>query len=151
MDEAQFTQRITQSRDKLFRISYTILHDEQDCAEALQEALLKAWIHLDRLREEQYFDTWLVRILINESKRLYSSRKTLALTHLPPSPPVADVDLHDALQALDEKMRLPVVLHYLEGYSLDEIAYLLKIPVGTVKSRMFAGRKKLRDILEREV
>lgn len=70
MEEAQFTQRVTAARDKLFRIAYTILHDEQDCADALQEALLRAWKNLPRLSEEQYFDTWLVRILINESKRI---------------------------------------------------------------------------------
>ena len=51
MDEQEFSRRVTQARDKLFRISYTLLHNEQDCADALQEALLRAWQHLGRLRE----------------------------------------------------------------------------------------------------
>ena len=54
----------------------------------------------------------------------------------------------DALKALDEKYRLPIVLHYLEGYSLEEIAWLLRIPAGTVKSRMHAGRRALKAMLE---
>lgn len=149
MDEQEFSRRVTRSRDKLFRISYTLLHNEQDCADALQEALLRAWQHVGRLREERYFDTWLVRILINECKRLRARRQPVISVPSVPFEP-DDRALHDALQALEEKYRLPVVLHYLEGYSLEEIAWLLRIPVGTVKSRMFTGRKRLRDILERE-
>ena len=75
MDEQEFSRRVMQSRDKLFRIAYTLLHNEQDCADALQEALLRAWQNLSRLREERYFDTWLVRILINECKRLRARRR----------------------------------------------------------------------------
>ena len=149
MDNQEFSRRVAEARDKLFRISYTLLHNEQDCADALQEALLRAWQHLGRLREERYFDTWLVRILINECKRLRARRQPVISVPAAPFEP-DDRALHDALQALEEKYRLPVVLHYLEGYSLEEIAWLLRIPVGTVKSRMFTGRKRLRDILERE-
>ena len=151
MEEAQFTQRVTAARDKLFRIAYTILHDEQDCADALQEALLRAWKSLPRLREEQYFDTWLVRILINESKRIYSSRRPGPLpTAAAAAPRVDDPGLHDALAALDAKYRLPLTLHYMEGYSLEEIAFLLRIPMGTVKSRMHVGRTRLKSQLEEE-
>lgn len=148
MDEFQFSQRVLCSRDKLFRIAYSILHDEQDCADALQEALLRAWKNLSRLREEQYFDTWLVRILINECKRLCRSRRVFAPSA--PALPPEDTGLHDALAALDAKYRLPVTLHYLEGYSLQEIAWMLQIPTGTVKSRMHAGRTRLKALLKED-
>lgn len=148
MDEFQFSQRVQQSRDKLFRIAYSILRDEQDCADALQEALLRAWKNLSHLREEQYFDTWLVRILINECKRLCRSRRAAAPSA--PSLPPEDLGLHDALAALDAKYRLPVTLHYLEGYSLEEIAWLLHVPVGTVKSRMHTGRARLKALLKED-
>lgn len=149
MDEKQFCQRVEPARDKLFRIAYTLLHNEQDCSDALQEALLRAWQNLDRLREERYFDTWLVRILINECKRLRTRRQPVVSVPAAPFEP-DDRPLHDALQAMDERYRLPLVLHYLEGYSLEEIAWLLRVPTGTVKSRMHAGRRKLRDILEED-
>lgn len=150
MDEDQFSQRVLLARDKLFRIAYTLLHDEHDCADALQEALLRAWKGVNRLREEQYFDTWLVRILINECKRLLASRHRQFVA-APSSLPPEDPGLHDALKALDEKYRLPVVLHYLEGYSLEEIAWMLRVPMGTVKSRMHTGRTQLKELLEEEV
>ena len=147
MDEQEFSRRVTQSRDKLFRIAYTLLHNEQDCADALQEALLRAWQNLGRLREERFFDTWLVRILINECKRLRARRRPAVSVQEAHSVP-PDRALHDALRALDEKYRLPVTLHYLEGYSLEEIAFLLRIPMGTVKSRMYVGRTRLKSQLE---
>lgn len=148
MDEQAFTQRVTRSRDKLFRIAYAILHNEQDCADALQEALLRAWANVGKLREERYFDTWLVRILINECKRLCAARRRHPVAPADAGPPPEDPELGDALKALDEKYRLPIVLHYLEGYSLEEIAWLLRIPAGTVKSRMHAGRRALKAMLE---
>ena len=150
MDEQAFTQSVTRSRDKLFRISYAILRNEQDCADALQEALLRAWANVGKLREERYFDTWLVRILINECKRLCAARRRHRVAPADAGPPPEDPELGDALKALDEKYRLPIVLHYLEGYSLEEIAWLLRIPAGTVKSRMHAGRRALKAMLEEE-
>ena len=66
------------------------------------------------------------------------------------APRVDDPGLHDALAALDSKYRLPLTLHYMEGYSLEEIAFLLRIPMGTVKSRMHVGRTRLKSQLEEE-
>lgn len=150
MDERWFSERVERARDKLFRIAYSILHNEQDCADAFQEALLKAWQNLDKLRQPQYFDTWLVRILINECKRIHAYRRRMPVSAPGWDLPPEDIPLHDALKALDERYRLPLVLHYMEGYSLEEIAYLLRVPSGTVKSRMYAGRKALRNLLEEE-
>ena len=90
-----------------------------------------------------------MRILINECKRLRTHRRPVVSVPAAPFEP-DDRPLHDALQAMDERYRLPLVLHYLEGYSLEEIAWLLRVPTGTVKSRMHAGRRKLRDILEED-
>lgn len=150
MDEQQFSKSVFEAKNKLFRISYSILHNEQDCADALQEALLRAWQHSGKLRDERYFDTWLVRILINESKRLRASRQRRSEWPAAPECAAEDIGLHDALMELDERYRLPIVLHSMEGYQLEEIAYLLRVPVGTVKSRMHTGRSRLKTILETE-
>ena len=111
---------------------------------------MRAWANVGKLREERYFDTWLVRILINECKRLCAARRRHPVAPADAGPPPEDPELGDALKALDEKYRLPIVLHYLEGYSLEEIAWLLRIPAGTVKSRMHAGRRALKAMLEEE-
>lgn len=150
MDERQFTQRVMDSEHRLFRIAYTILHNEQDCADALQEALVKAWTKIGSLRQPQYFETWLVRILINECNHLHRRRYRWRRPEERPYAPPENQALHDAIANLSATLRLPVMLHYLEGYAVDEVAIMLSIPSGTVKSRLFHGRKELRAYLESE-
>ncbi len=108
--------------------------------DAVQESVLKAWAGLGRLRKEAYFETWLTRILIHECYNLLRYRKKnipLDLLPEPPAPPEgADRFLHHALMQLPPKLRLPLTLNYMEGYRQREIAYLLKIPEGTVKTRI---------------
>ena len=86
------------------------------------------------------------------------------LRHLPPgeivlldempeavAPESGDRELRDAVMGLDEIYRMPILLFYVEGFSIREISRILQIPEGTVKSRLFAGRGKLREVLGEEV
>lgn len=66
------------------------------------------------------------------------------------APPDADVTLHDALLRLPERLRTPLVLHYMEGYEVRQVASALRLPSGTVKSRMRKGRLMLKDLLSEE-
>ena len=98
--------------------------------------------------------TWIIRILINECHNIQRKRRReLPLEALPDqaAPAGADDALHDALLGLDEALRLPLILHYVEGFSIEEIARILRWPQGTVKSRMSRGRRELRRILTEEV
>lgn len=145
MLEQDFAQRVRRAEDKLFRVSYAILGNTADCEDALQEALLKAWRKIDSLREERYFETWLMRILIHECYALMRKHKAP-----PVQLPVATENpgLHDALRALDNKFRLPITLYYVEGYSVGEISAMLRVPEGTIKSRLHRGRRALKALLE---
>ena len=147
MTVQEFSERALSCAARLHRISYLILGREADCEDAVQETLLRAWSRLDTLREEQFFETWLIRILINECYSMLRRRKkVIPLDEVPEpaAPPDADRTLHDAIARLDRKLRLPVVLHYMEGYSVGEVAELLRLPAGTVKTRLFKARKILR-------
>lgn len=138
----------------LYRVAKSILRSDADCADAVQEALLKALQGAGRLRNEQYAKTWLIRILINTCKDMLrkSARcQTVTLTDLYPAPEYShQQELYDALQALDDPIRLPLVLHYLEGFSIREIAQMLMLPEGTIKRRMWQGRNELRVLLSEE-
>ena len=103
--------------------------------------------------------TWVTRILINECRNIQRRyRREIPTEPLPEraappervAPPDADRELHDAILRLDEKHRVPIVLHYLEGYSVKEIARMLKLPTGTVKSRMTSARETLKKTLSEE-
>ena len=154
MDRQEFTRRVLAVEGRLYRISRGMLRDAQDQMDAVQEAVLKAWRNLDRLRREEFFETWLMRILINECHNIQNARKRIVpLERVPErAAPAADanVALYEALMALDEVLRLPLLLNCVEGYRVREIARILHIPEGTVKSRMARAKCKLRELLEED-
>ena len=146
MDKTTFTNNILESEQTLYRVSKSILGNDQDCEDAINNAILKAYEKLDSLKEEQYFKTWLIRIVINECNSLRRKRlKSLSFE---------DVfkddysDLYTAIQSLPKKIKIPIVLYYIEGYSVDEVKEILDIPQGTVKSRLSRGRRLLKTKLE---
>ena len=154
MDKTAFTGAVLEAEPTLYRVARAMLQSEADCADAAQQAILHAWEQLPSLRSTRYFKTWLTRILINECTAILRRRQRLA----PYEPVLAETlaapapddhsDLYAALAALEEKYRLPVVLYYWEGFKTREIAHLLALPEGTVKSRLSAARKLLRESLE---
>lgn len=151
MQRTEFIARVEDCERRLYRIARTMLRSDADCEDAVQEALLRAWSRLSTLRQPQYFETWLIRILINECRRLYRRRRpieselseTLAA-------PAADARLADALMALPEGYRIAIELHYIEGYSVRELASILRLPEGTVKWRLSRGRTLLKQELGEE-
>jgi len=149
-----FGQRIIDMQASLFRVAYGILLNHSDCEDAVQESIVKAWQRLDRLRDEALLRTWVTRILINECYNHMRKNRRIVYMHTVPEgaipPPGADAELHDAIASLSEPLRLPVVLHYMEGYRVDEIAGLLKCPTGTVKSRLRKARAILAELLADE-
>lgn len=151
MDENTFTERAMALERKLFRISHTLLRADADCEDAVQEALINAWLHRSSLREERYFDTWLIRILLNACKNLRRGQRIMAeIPEQYPAREEGDRQVHEALMGLPEKLRLAMVLHYIEGYEIKQIAEILKIPAGTVKWRLHEGRAALRRQIEKE-
>ena len=152
MTDEEFSQRITDMTRTLYRVCYALLRQDYDREDAVQEALRKAWQKRRQLRDESCLQTWVVRILINEchaigrrSRRL-QPQETLPECAAPPQP-MDDTPLHDALLELDEKYRIPIILHYMEGHSVQDVAAMLRIPQGTVKTRLKKGREELRKLL----
>lgn len=152
MLQTDFIQRVRACERRLYRVARTMLPQECDCEDAVQEALLRAWDKLDTLRQEAYFETWLVRILINQCKTFYRRRlpEPAELAGDIPQPRQGDTPLLDALTALPRKQRVTLELHYIEGYSVAEVARILRVPEGTVKWRMKRGRDQLREFIIRE-
>lgn len=150
MDREGFSTRVEAMQGTLYGVSRTYLKIPADCADAVQESVLKAWRDLAMLRSEQYFETWLVRILINECKAiLRKAKRTVLMADVPDAvaPPGADPDLYEAVFSLDTKYRGPFVLYHVEGYSVGEIAEVLRLPKGTVTSRLQRARKMLQHAI----
>ena len=154
MSDQEFTMRVRSMERKLYRIAHAILWNDADCADAIQEAVFKGWMKRASLREARYFETWMVRILINECRNLIRRSKLAPLpldeavrTAGADGDPGVDLQLRAALIGLPEKYRTVLLLHHLEGYSLDEVARILKLTPQLVKSRLFQARKLLRKNL----
>ncbi|HGM3506149.1 TPA: RNA polymerase sigma factor [Clostridioides difficile] len=153
MDKTTFTNNILESEQTLYRVSKSILGNDQDCEDAVNNAILKAYEKLNSLKEEQYFKTWLIRIVINECNSLIRKRlKFLSFEDVFKNKKIDEKDdysdLYTAIWSLPKKIKIPIVLYYIEGYSVDEIKEILDIPQGTVKSRLSRGRKLLKTKLE---
>jgi RNA polymerase sigma-70 factor (ECF subfamily) len=148
-----FIDRVLEAERTLYHVSKTILSVDQDCEDAVQSAILKAYEKLNTLKEEQYFKTWIIRILLNECYRL-KRREQPNVSYEECFEFVKAEDEEDfselylAIKKLPERIRITIVLYYVEGYSVKEIKQILKIPAGTVKSRLAKGRKLLKNRLE---
>lgn len=150
MNKSTFQNKVLEAETTLYRISKTMLFDESDCEDAVSEAILNAYSNLNHLRNEKYFKTWLVRILINECNKILRAKRRFAplseeiLVYNNPE----YSDLYNEIYKLKPDLRITIMLYYIEGYSVEEIKNILKIPAGTVKSRLSRGRKLLKSRLE---
>ncbi|MBQ6060862.1 MAG: RNA polymerase sigma factor [Clostridia bacterium] len=147
MEERPFTQKLLESEPMLYRIACALLRSEADRQDAMQETALKAWKNRASLREEQYFRTWISRIMVNECHNLHrKNSRYVPMEELPdqPTPDSGEQETRLMLESLPEKQRVPLVLHYLEGFSLEEIARVQHISLALVKYRMHQARKALR-------
>ena len=147
MEERPFTQKLLESEPMLYRIACALLRSEADRQDAMQETALKAWKNRASLREEQYFRTWISKIMVNECHNLHrKNSRYVPVEELPdrPAPDSGEQETRLMLESLPEKQRVPLVLHYLEGFSLEEIARVQHISLALVKYRMHQARKALR-------
>jgi RNA polymerase sigma-70 factor (ECF subfamily) len=151
--------------EELVRLGLSILNDEDEAKDAAQATLIAAINNLHRFRRESSLKTWLFSIGINTCRGKLRRRKSrqriqnvleqvhLIRTQATPSPEhhvvqhEQDARLWQAVDALDEKHRLPVILRYVHEMSASEIAETLHLNEGTVHSRLHYARKKLRDLL----
>ena len=139
MDHDEFARRAEALRARLYRTAYLYLGSEADAREAVDEAVYQALRALKRLRQPEFLETWLTRILINECHRELRRRKRLAPEEaLPESAGPDDYDalpLKEAVRALPEALRLVVILRFFAGYTQAETAAALNIPQGTAATR----------------
>ena len=147
-----FTELVLESEQTLYRVSMSMLKNVTDCEDTVQSAILAAYEKLNTLKNEKYFKTWLVRILINICNRQLRTRtRVISINEYADTPTIShdrDIDVKIALEQLPVKIREVIVLYYMEEFSVKEISGILQIPGGTVKSRLSKGRKLLEISME---
>jgi RNA polymerase sigma-70 factor (ECF subfamily) len=166
-DQEAFAALVREHQRYVYNLALRVLKNEEEALDLAQETFVRAWTALPNFRGQSRFRTWLYRIATNLCyNRLPGLRRSLnelgddvivALpeTRVPFDNPAADVELrelrtylHRAIDRLDENYRLLISLRYQDELSYEEIATLLHLPLGTVKTGLFRAREQLRRVLE---
>lgn len=136
----------------MYKVSISILNNDEDAADDIQDTILACWEKMHTLKELKYFKTWMTRILINSCYDIrkqqmkfvpYEEETQQGVTELT-NDRDNNYEIKEALLALDEKYRVPIILFYGQGYRIKEIADILHMPMGTVQTRLSRGRKQLK-------
>ena len=152
MKKEELGELIMASEDAMYHVAKTLLYSDADCTDAIQEAIVKAFSKLDTLKKDAYAKTWLMRILLNECYSVMRKEKRVVSLEDYRQEEKAEEqkdysDLYEAIYRLPEEMRLSVTLYYLEGYSVREIATMMKTTESAVKNRLARARQRLRNEL----
>jgi RNA polymerase sigma-70 factor, ECF subfamily len=154
--DGEFEMRLRESSTLAFRVAYAVLRHREDAEDIAQEAFAKAYRNFSQLRERTKFRGWLVRLtwrLALDRRRSDRRRATREGVHRSFAPPETGAVEHtyalwEAIDALPDHLRLVVVLSGIEGHNVTEVAQLIGVAPGTVKSRMSAARTRLRERLQ---
>lgn len=141
-----FTELMQLYMTDMYKVAYAILMNDEDAADAIGDTILICWEKINQLVKIRYFKTWMTRILINKCYDIRKKNQNLICLDEYEEPAACDeynLELKEALAALDEKYRIIMILFYSEGYRIREISDILKIPESTVKTRLQRGREKL--------
>lgn len=153
-------QRITQeelsalimdNKDGMYRLAFSILRNDADAQDAVSEAIVLAFEKCHQLRKTSSAKSWLMQILVNSSKKIaLQSNKYVLLENeiqYEQAEEFKDDDMWETVMELDAEFREVVVLYYYEQFSVREIGKMLRVPEGTVKSRLARAREKLLRII----
>ena len=152
MDKDAFAARVTAMQQSLYRVAASYLRGEADRLDAVCEAVARAWEKRGTLRDERLFATWLTRILIRECVNIQRrQRRTVPVDTLPEQAQEDESDavrsLREAIEALPQRQRTMVVLHYMEDYDVREVARIM----GTTRGAVCAGLSRARGTLRRRL
>lgn len=147
-DREAFQDLMLEHAQGMYKVAKAILKNDEDVADAMQETALTCWERIETLKQENYFKTWMIRILINHCYAIFRQRKNEIYGETIPEAwareeNYCNVEWKDFLNCLGEKYRVVVILYYVQGFKTREIAEILKINESTVRSRLAGAREKM--------
>lgn len=143
---------IISKKDKLYKICWSYLYNHSDIEDVLQNTMISTYENIKSIRKIDAFESWFISILLNECRKMLRERKRVI--------PQENIEIHEKyndqynffeeINGIDEIYKEVVILKYVSGYSQEEIAKILDIPIGTVKSRIHRGLRDLRKLLKED-
>lgn len=159
-DKQAFINIIEEHKIALYKVMKAILQNEDDVCDAMQETLIDIYENIHKLQKEKYFKTWAIRIAINECYHIIRKQKinqdkivkiqTETVAQEKENSSIEKTDIEIAISKLDKDLRVVVVMYYYNNLKVNDIAEVLQIPAGTVKSRLSRARESLYESLKQE-
>ncbi|MGE8207303.1 sigma-70 family RNA polymerase sigma factor [Heyndrickxia sp. NPDC080065] len=155
-DEQAFELLLKQESSKLYRTAFLYVGNKEDALDVVQDTVCKAYESIGKLKNPEYFSTWIIRILIRTAYRILERNKKLttidyeSLANLQDHKVIEihqNIDLADALNSLNENDRTAIILFYYHGLPIHMIATMMDKPEGTVKSYLRRAKIELKKIL----
>lgn len=156
-DKEAFSKLIFSVQNDLYRIANIRLSNYDNICEAVQNTIVNAYLSINKLREEKYFKTWIIKILINECNHIYSNNKNImeldsSLKYFQGKDDINDtisnLDFQKLLNFLNYEEKTIVMLFYAENFSVNQISKILDKPKSTITTKLSRSRNKLKKILE---
>ncbi|MFJ7935913.1 RNA polymerase sigma factor [Sporosarcina sp. NPDC096371] len=136
-------------QSKFYKIGWAYLKNHHDVEDIFHNTILKVHDNIGQLKEDKYFETWVTSIFINECRAVYRKREKQVAANQPELSHLDNkLEVLEDLDLLEEIHKEVIILKYLQGFSQKEIAGILDLPVGTVKSRLYRGLTMLRQLIE---
>lgn len=153
-----FNSLVIPLKTKLYKTGMAILKSDDDVCDAIQNTLFSAYRSLEKLENENYFSTWITRIMINKCYDIIKNHKKVVYLNEQLEREEGfyydtykdESEVEKALNSIDQDLRMVAVLYYYDGFSIKEISEICNIPEGTVKSRLSRCRNKLYVLLKEE-
>ena len=153
-DDAAFYELMQIHKVRLLKIAFSYLRNEEDALEALQEVTFRAYRSIQKVKEAEYFSTWLIRIMLNychdqgrRKKRI--AEDTVVLDQLAETVDHSQtLEIQEALLKIDSRCREVIILKYFHDLRIKDIAEILESPESTIKTWLYKGLKALRNQLE---
>ncbi|MBQ7780846.1 MAG: sigma-70 family RNA polymerase sigma factor [Lachnospiraceae bacterium] len=147
-----------QEKEYLYRTAFLYMKNESDALDLVQECILQCMLSIGKLRNPEYFRTWMTRILINCARQEWKKKGRFVQAEAEEEQAVSEkvisreeqMDLYHAIDNLAYPYNVIIIQKYFAGMKLDEIAQMLEMPIGTVKVYHARAKSRLREFLEED-
>ncbi|WP_261129851.1 sigma-70 family RNA polymerase sigma factor [Bacillus sp. Marseille-Q3570] len=156
-DDKAFESLIQQDSDKLYRTAFLYVRNKEDALDLLQETVCKAYVAINKLKNPEYFSTWITKILMNTAYEFLNKKKRILLTgdaffeaiaNQSPSNVEDHIDLVKAISELKEDYQSVIILFYYQDRSIHDIAKIMDRPEGTIKTYLHRAKFELNKALK---
>lgn len=154
-DADAFVALMEQQKQSMYKVARSYLHREEDIADVIQDTILDCFEKIGQLKNNHFFSTWLIRILINNCKDLLRAKKKempieTFLEQGETCRELFQCEFEELMNNMDEKYRVILTLYYSEGFKIREIAQILDMDENTVKTRLARGRRQFANLYQME-